>query len=78
MIKSVESSKIKLLTQPWNKVYFNRDAHRVYLKENQRLRKKMRELKKKAGFEHPTGRVKLIKGLLQVDGRTVDKNFFQQ
>ena len=73
-----ESSKVKLLASPWNKVYLNKDSHPVYVKEGQRLRKKMRELKARPGFEHQTGRVKIIKGLLQVDGNTVDRNLFQQ
>ena len=72
-----ESNKIKLLDAPWKLVYINKDSHPVYLKENQRLRNKMRDIKKQQGFEHNTGRVKITKGLLQVDGITVDHNLFQ-
>jgi hypothetical protein len=71
-----ETRKIKLLPAPWKSVYINKDVHPVYLKENQRVRKKMQDLKKVAGFEHETGRVKLENGLLTVDGATVDQNLF--
>ena len=57
-------------------VYINKDVHPVYLKENQRIRKKMAELKRTPGFEHETGRVKLENGVLMVDGRQVDQNLF--
>ena len=73
-----ESSKVKNLNHPWRKIYINRDAHPVYLKENQRLRKKMKDWKSKEGYEHSTGRVKIINGLLQIDGQTIDKNLFQE
>ena len=72
----LETKKIKLLPAPWKTVYINKDVHPVYLKENQRIRKKMQELKKVAGFEHDTGRVKLENGLLTVDAITVDQNLF--
>ena len=72
-----ESKKVKLLPAPWKYVYINKDVHPVYLKENQRIRKKMQELKKVPGFEHESGRVKLENGLLMVDGAVVDQNLFQ-
>ena len=72
-----ETKKVKLLPAPWKYVYINKDVHPVYLKENQRIRKKMQELKKVPGFEHESGRVKLENGLLTVDGSTVDQNLFQ-
>ena len=71
-----ESKKIKGLSEQWKIIYINKDTHPVYLKENQRLRKKMRNLKKTPGYHHETGRVKIVKGMLQVDGRTVDRNLF--
>ena len=71
-----ESKKVKLLPEPWKMVYINKDVHPVYLKENQRIRKKMAELKRTPGFEHETGRVKLENGVLMVDGRQVDQNLF--
>ena len=70
------AAKMKNKTNPWNKVFINRDYHPVSQKEYQRLRKKMIDLKKKPGFEHSTGRVKIVNGELQVDGVTVDKNTF--
>ena len=72
-----ESKKVKLLPAPWKHVYINKDVHPVYLKENQRIRKKMQELKKVPGFEHESGRVKLENGMLTVDGSMVDQNLFQ-
>ena len=71
-----ESKKLKLLPEPWKKIYINKDVHPVYLKENQRIRKAMQELKKVPGYEHQTGRVKLENGKLTVDGRVVDNNLF--
>ena len=72
----VETKKIKLLPAPWKSIYINKDVHPVYLKENQRVRKKMQDLKKVPGFEHESGRVKLENGLLKVDGAIVDQNLF--
>ena len=71
-----ESKKVKLLPAPWKYVYINKDVHPVYMKENQRIRKKMQELKKVPGYEHESGRVKLENGMLTVDGSTVDQNLF--
>ena len=71
-----ESKKVKLLPVPWKLVYINKDVHPVYLKENQRIRKKMADLKKVPGYEHETGRVKLENGALTVHGRQVDHNLF--
>ena len=71
-----ETKKVKLLPAPWKYVYINKDVHPVYLKENQRIRKKMQELKKNPGYEHDTGRVKLENGMLMVDGAMVDQNLF--
>ena len=67
-----EAPKLKDLPEPWNKVYFNRDTHPVYQKEHKRLRKKFNELK---GQGNPDS-VKLTKGILTVEGVTVDKNIF--
>ena len=70
------SSKLKNIDAPFNKVFIKKDMHPVYLNENKRLWKKMAELKKKDGYGHETGRVKIDNGELKVDGRTVDKNTF--
>ena len=71
-----ETKKLKLLPAPWKRVYINKDVHPVYLKENQRIRKKVQELKKVPGFEHETGRVKLENGMIMVDDAMVDQNLF--
>ena len=71
-----ESKKVKLLPAPWKYVYINKDVHPVYLKENQRIRRKIQELKKVPGYEHETGRVKLENGMVMVDGSMVDQNLF--
>ena len=67
-----ETPKLKDLPAPWNKIYFNRDTHPVYQKEHKRLRKKFNELK----TQRDPDTVKLIKGVLTVDGDVVDKNVF--
>ena len=75
MIKN--APKIKRLDKPWNNVYINRDNHPVFHKESQRLRKKMNDLRKLPEFqENSKNRVKIVKGVLQADGITVDKNVF--
>ena len=71
-----QSKKLKLLHQPWKSVYINRDSHPVYLKENQRIRKRMKDLKSQPGFEHETNRVKLNDNIICVDGTEVDRNLF--
>ena len=68
---------MKLLPAPWKYIYINKDVHPVYMKENQRIRKKMQELKKVPGFDHESGRVKLANGILTVDDVAVDQNLFQ-
>ena len=76
--KAAEKSiKLKELAEPWKKVYLNRDKHPVYRCENNRLRKKMNDLRKKPEFQdNPRERVKIAKGQLLVDGTVVDKNTF--
>ena len=72
-----QSSKLKELEEPWKKVYLNRDKHPVYRYENNWLRKKMNDLRKKPEFEeNPRERVKINKGELIVDGSVVDRNTF--
>ena len=68
------TSKLKTLSAPWDKIYIKKDLHPVYLKENQRLYKKMVELKAKD--ENKEKEVKIMKGKLLVDGVVVDKNTF--
>ena len=76
--KAVEkSSKLKDLGEPWKKVYLNRDKHSVYRYENNRLRKKMNDYRKKPEFqENAKERVKITKGELKVDGNIIDRNTF--
>ena len=76
--KAVEQSiRLKDLEDPWKKVYLNRDKHPVYRYENNRIRKKMNELRKKPEFQdNPRERVKINKGELVVDGTVVDRNTF--
>ena len=72
-----QSSKLKELEEPWKKVYLNRDKHPVYRYENNRLRKKMNDLRKKPEFQdNPRERVKINIGELTVDGSVVDRNTF--
>ena len=76
--KAAEKSiKLKELEEPWKKVYLNRDKHSVYRAENNRLRKKMNDLRKKPEFQdNPRERVKIAKGELLVNGDVVDRNTF--
>ena len=76
--KAVEQSiKLKDLGEPWKKVYLNRDKHSVYRYENNRLRKKMNDLRKKPEFQdNARERVKIVKGELLVDDNIVDRNTF--
>ena len=71
-----KSPSLKTKDDPLKKVYINKDTHPVYLNENKRLRKAMKDLKNKPGFEHQTGRVKIVGNELKVDGITVDRNSF--
>ena len=75
----VEKSKdLKDLGEPWNKVFLNRDEHPVYRSENNRLRRKMNEYRKKPEFQdNPKEHVKIVKGELTVDGNVVDRNTFK-
>ena len=72
-----QSIKLKDLQEPWKKVYLNRDKHPVYRYENNRLRMKMKDLRKKPEFQdNSRERVKINKGQLTVDGTVVDRNTF--
>ena len=71
------SKKLKRLCEPWKKVYIKRDNHIVFQKEFNRVGKKMSNLRALPEYaDNPTGRIKIIKGELKVDGETVDKNHF--
>ena len=68
------TSKMKDCQDPWKKVYIKKDQHPVYLAENNRLRKKATELKKKPGYENKE--IKIFNGKLTVDNNEVDRNLF--
>ena len=68
------TSKMKECEDPWKKVYIKKDQHPVYIGENNRLRKKAAELRKKPGYENKE--VKIFNGKLTVDNNEVDKNLF--
>ena len=70
------SSKIKSLPEPWSKVYLKKDLHPVYSKENQRIRKKRYDLQTQFTNNNEQREVKIVRGQLQVDGVTVDRNLF--
>ena len=61
---------------PWNKVFIKKDQHRVYIAENNRLRKKAYDLKRMQGYENKE--VKVFNGKVMVDNVVVDKNMFFQ
>ena len=67
-----KSSTLKQKATPWNKIYVKKDVHPVYTRENQRLYNKMKDLWTK----NPEKEVKLVKGVLTVDGRKEDSNLF--
>ena len=68
------TSKMKDAPSPWNKVFIKKDQHPVYIAENNRLRTKANELKKKPGYENKE--VKIFNGKVLVDNVVVDKNMF--
>ena len=67
-----KSSTLKQKHAPWNKIYVKKDLHPVYTRENQRLHKKMKDLRSK----NPEKEVKIVKGVLMVDGKREDSNMF--
>jgi hypothetical protein len=72
-----KSAKLKDLGEPWNRVYLNHDKHPVYRYENNRIRKKMNDYRRKPEFQdNPKEKVKIIKGELVVDGNVIDRNTF--
>ena len=53
-----------------------KDLHPVYAKENQRIRKKRYDLATQFSKNNEEKEVKIVKGALQVNGVTVDRNLF--
>ena len=68
------ANKLKNLAKPWRKVYIKKDQHPVYIGENNRLRRKMNELKKIPGNANRV--IKIINGKLLIDDIKVDENTF--
>ena len=65
---------LKTLADPLNRIFIKKDLHPVYQKENERIYKKMTELKKDAANEGKE--IKMVNGKLMVDEVEVDKNTF--
>ena len=53
-----------------------KDLHPVYAKENQDIRKKPYDLATQFSKNNEEKEVKIVKGALQVNGVTVDRNLF--
>ena len=70
--------KMKGLIEPWKKIYLKKDLHPVYVKENQRMRKKKYDLTKLYESDEIEHDIKLVKGKLLLDGVMVDQNMFFQ
>ncbi len=68
------SSKMKEAPEHWKKVYIKKDQHPVYVAENNRLRKKMNDLRKVP--ENKEKEVLIKDGKLMINGITVDQNLF--
>ena len=68
------TSKIKDCADPWKKVFVKKDQHPVYIAENNRLRRKAGELKKKPGYDRKE--VKIFNGKLMVNNNEIDQNLF--
>ena len=68
------SSKIKNAPDIWKKVYVKKDQHPVYVNENNRLRKKMVDLRKLPNNKDKEIFIK--NGKLTIDGIVVDQNLF--
>ena len=68
------SSKLKTASDLWKKVYVRKDQHPVYASENNRLRKKMGDLRRNPANANKV--VALKDGKLTIDGNTVHHNLF--
>ena len=66
--------KLKDAPEPWNKVFIKKDQHPVYVAENNRLRRKVADLKKVRGNENKE--IKIENGKVLVDNNVVDQNMF--
>ena len=68
------SSKMKGAPEIWKKVYIKKDQHPVYIAENNRLRKKMSDLRKIP--ENNDKEVIIKNGKLTINGAIIDQNLF--
>ena len=68
------SSKLKEAPETWKKVYIKKDQHPVYAAENNRLRRKMVDMRKLP--ENKDKEVIIKDGKLTINGTIVDKNLF--
>ena len=68
------SKKLKEAPEVWKKVYIKKDQHPVYAAENNRLRKKMDNLRKLD--ENKEKEILIKDGKLTVQGNVVDQNLF--
>ena len=68
------SSEMKKAPEQFKRVYIRKDQHPVYAAENNRLRKKMINLRKEEGNDQKTIMIK--DGKLTIDGSVVDSNLF--
>ena len=69
-----DSKKIKNAPEIWKKVYVKKDQHPVYVNENNRLRKKMTDLRKLPDNKDKEIVIKNEK--LTINGNVVDQNLF--
>ena len=67
------ASKLKHIPH-LSKTYIKKDTHPVYVQETSRIRAKMKKLKETEGNEDKD--IKIVDGVLQVDGTPIDKNTF--
>ena len=68
------SSKMKEAPEVWKKVYIKKDQHPVYVSENNRLRKKMTDLRKLP--ENAEKDIFIKDGKLTINGSIIDQNLF--
>ena len=64
---------LRINPEPWRNIYIKKDLHPVYRKENQRIQKKIRELKQN---DTANSEIKISDGALTVNGEVVDHNSF--
>ena len=68
----------KLKSSDWKNIYLKKDLHPVYSRENSRIRRKRNDLIKQYADQEEEHDIRIMKGELQVDGITIDRNLFFQ